>query len=63
MINTLTPFVRIALRIFGGFMIGNGYADVENASVYFQNAELIGAISLIISESWYSLARKFGWEK
>lgn len=58
----LAPFVRIGLRILGGFLIGKGWVDEETVAM-FSTTEIVGAVSLMISEGWYVLARKFGWEK
>lgn len=60
MIQTLSPFVRIALRIFGGFMIGKGWVDADTVAM-FNTAEVVGAVSLVIAEAWYWAANKFGW--
>lgn len=62
MIDAISPFVRIGLRIFGGFMIGRGYASEADMWI-FNDPELIGVIALAISEGWYVLARKKGWGK
>lgn len=62
MIQTLTPFIRIGLRIFGGFMIGKGWVDEETASM-FTTSEMVGAVALVISETWYLAANKYDWNK
>lgn len=62
MIESISPFVRIALRIFGGFMIGRGYA-YESDMWIFTDPEIIGVFSLAISECWYALAKWRGWSK
>lgn len=63
MIQNLTPFIRIGLRIFGGFMIGRGWTDETTAALFYEDPQLIGAISLSISEGWYLLAKRFDWVK
>ena len=61
--NHLTPFIRIGLRIFGGFMIGRGYTDEATAAIFYEDPNLIGAIALGVSEGWYLLAKRFDWMK
>jgi len=58
----LSPFIRIALRIFGGFMLGRGWADASAVGM-LDDPQLIGAIALGISEGWYLLAKQFNWVK
>lgn len=60
--NQFAPFVRIGLRVFGGYAIGRGWAD-EDQLWMFTDPELIGAASLILSEGWYALAKWRGWTK
>ena len=60
--NHLSPFIRIGLRIAGGFLIGKGYVDEETAAM-FSTTEVVGAIALVISEGWYAMAKKFDWVK
>lgn len=60
--QTIAPFVRIGLRIFGGFMIGKGWVDTETAAM-FSTAEVVGAVSLAVAEGWYVAAKHFGWSK
>ncbi len=62
MIQTLSPFIRIGLRIGGGFLIGKGWVDADTAAL-FNTAEVVGAVSLVIAEAWYWAANKFGWNK
>lgn len=61
--GNLTPFVRIGLRIFGGFMIGQGWADEATAAMFYTDPQVIGAVALGISEGWYLLAKRFDWAK
>ena len=61
-VQTLSPFIRIGLRIFGGFMLGKGWVDEETASM-FSTAEIVGILALGISEGWYALAKRFDWSK
>lgn len=61
-VDRLFPFVRIILRVFGGFMIGKGWVDSDTAAM-FNTAEVVGAISLLVAEVWYWAANKFGWSK
>lgn len=58
---TFTPFIRIALRVLAGYLIGKGVSE-DTASILYSDAT-IGAVVLLISEGWYMLARRFGWEK
>lgn len=56
------PFIRIGLRYLGGALIGWGYATEDDLWV-LDDPELVGAISVALSEGWYLLAKKFGWAK
>jgi len=60
--TNLAPFIRIGLRIFGGYLIGRGYAD-EGDLWIFTDPELVGALALMASEGWYLLAKRYGWSK
>lgn len=57
----LMPFIRIGLRIFGGYMIGRGWGDEETISMIYNDPQIIGAVALVISEGWFLLAKRFGW--
>ena len=56
----IAPFVRIALRILAGYMIGRG-VNADLADSLWTDEALIAAISLGISEGWYFIARKYDW--
>lgn len=60
--NSAAPFVRIGLRILGGYMIGRGWADEETTAMFI-DPEVVGAVALMLSEGWYFLAKKFDWVK
>jgi len=60
--SNLSPFVRIALRIIGGYLIGAGYASEDDLWI-FTDPELVGAVALVVSEAWYFAAKRFGWSK
>jgi hypothetical protein len=60
--TTLAPFIRIALRIFGGFLMGAGYVSETDLWI-FTDPELVGALALLASEGWYLLAKRYGWSK
>ncbi len=62
MIEMLSPWVRIALRIIGGFFIGWGM-DPEAAKMLWTDPQLIGAVCIALSEGWYLVARRMGWSK
>lgn len=62
MIDAISPFIRIGLRIFGGYMIGAGYASDADLWI-FTDPELIGALALAVSEGWYAFAKWQGWGK
>ena len=57
----IAPFVRIALRILAGFMIGRG-VDAGFADSLWTDEALIVVLSLGISEGWYFVAKKYGWK-
>ena len=63
--DSLSPVIRIILRYLGGFLIHAGFASDPST---FADPDLIQAICYIaaggcffISEGWYFLARKWGW--
>lgn len=60
--DKIAPFIRIGLRVAGGFLIGRGM-DPEAAAILYTDPEIAGAIVLAISEGWYLLARRMGWAK
>lgn len=65
----ISPFVRIALRWLGGYLVAKGiFAQTD--STLFNDPDLIAAANYgaaaacaLLAEGWYILARKFGWEK
>lgn len=58
----IAPFVRIGLRILGGFLIGRGYASEADLWM-LEDPEVVGALALLISEGWYFLAKRYDWAK
>lgn len=58
----IAPFIRIGLRYLSGFLIAKGLADAHIAGE-FTSPELVGALVGIVNETWYYLARKYGWSK
>lgn len=60
--DNLSPFIRIGLRILGGYLIGRGLASEEDLWI-FTDPELVGALSIAASEGWYALAKWRGWAK
>lgn len=55
----LAPYIRIALRVAAGYLIGKG-ADPELANTLYTDPQIAGAIALAISEGWYFIAKKYG---
>lgn len=62
MTGNIAPFVRIALRILGGYLIGRGLAGEDDMRL-FTDPELVGAVTIAVSEGWYALAKWRGWSK
>ena len=60
--SDVAPFVRIGLRILGGYMVGKGHISEESLPL-FRDPEVIGAVVLVLNEAWYFAARRFGWAK
>ena len=58
--NNLAPWVRIGLRIFGGYLIGKGYASEADVAMIY-DPEVQGVIIIAVSEGWYLLSKRFGW--
>lgn len=58
--KNIAPIVRIGLRIFGGFMIGRGYISSDSLWI-FSDEEVIGLLSIGLSEGWYLLSKRYGW--
>lgn len=61
--NHLSPFVRIGLRYISGFLMARGFLDEGTAKMLYMDPEILGVITLGISEVWYLLAKKFDWVK
>lgn len=57
--DNLTPFIRIALRVGGGFLVGKGWADETVVEIFYEDPLLIGSIAIGIAEIWYWFARRF----
>lgn len=58
----LSPFIRIGLRILGGYLIGVGLASEDDLWL-FTDPEVVGAATIAVSEAWYALAKWRGWSK
>tara|TARA_R110002110_G_scaffold37601_2_gene124023 strand:- start:2364 stop:2540 length:177 start_codon:yes stop_codon:yes gene_type:complete len=58
----MAPFIRIALRVLAGVLMGYGL-DKETADLLWMDPELVGVLTLLVTEGWYWLARKNGWAK
>jgi hypothetical protein len=63
------PFIRIFLRYLSGVLVAKGLFSSDDATV-FSDPDLVSAIEAGIgfaigamTEYYYYLARKFGWEK
>lgn len=54
------PLARIVMRIIGGILVGRGYAS-EDSMWIFTDPEVVGIVTLVLSEGWWLAARKFGW--
>lgn len=61
--NRLSPFIRIGLRYFSGYALARGYLDEGTAKMLYMDAEILGIITICISETWYCLAKRFDWVK
>ena len=64
------PFIRIAIRYLAAAMVAWGWLAEDQAAMIANDADLVqavaifgGAVAAVITERWYWLARKFGWEK
>jgi len=57
----LAPFIRIGLRILGGYLVGRGLSDDIAAEIY--SDEMVGAVVLGGNEVWDMLARRYGWAR
>lgn len=55
----LGPIVRNGLRVAAGAMIGIGFSE-ETAGA-LNNEVMIGFATLVLSEGWYLLAKRFNW--
>lgn len=60
LVARLTPHVRSALRALGGVLIGWG-VSAEDAALLTANPAVEGAVTIIVAELWYALARRNGW--
>ena len=60
------PLVRILLRYFAGFLIAKGWASkatLANPDLSLAICYSVAAVSMMISELWYRLARKRNWPR
>lgn len=65
----MAPFIRIALRYLGGYLVARGFLAQSEAGL-FNDPELVASLSYggaalcaLIGEGWYALAKKWGWAK
>lgn len=63
--DILSPLVRIGLRYLSGILIAKGYSvnpdlftDPDVVSIACFGA---GGLCAIVSEGWYTIARRRGW--
>lgn len=63
------PFVRIFLRYLSGVLVAKGLFGAEDAQV-LQDPELeasiatwLGLLMSGVTEYYYALAKRFGWDK
>ena len=47
-------FTRVALRLLALVAVSNGYLSGDTASVFYQNADIVAMVSLMISEVYFS---------
>lgn len=57
---SISPLIRILLRMFGGIMIGAGFSENAVTDIV-TDPELVGLLCWLISEAWYRAAKKYGW--
>lgn len=64
----MAPFIRIGLRYLGGYLAARGFLAQSDVGL-FNDPELVAAISYggaalcaLVGESWFFLAKKFGWK-
>lgn len=55
----IAPWVRIAIRIAGGYFLGTDTGDMLAADPDVVNAVIMGIMA--INEAWYMMAKRVGW--
>lgn len=58
---SLSPLIRIILRMLGGVLVGYGYSEGAINDIV-TDPELVGLLCWVAAESWYIFAKKFGWK-
>lgn len=59
-------FVRIAVRYGAGYLVLKGLLSPEDGATFTTDPDvqmLVGAVAAALTEGWYMLARKYGWQK
>ena len=55
----IVPVVRIGLRYAAGGLLALGFSKA--AANGLSGEAVVGAVTLIVSEGWYVLAKRAGW--
>ena len=63
-------WIRILFRYVAGWMVAQGMIDGELANIISTDPDLVASFNLLIgallaavSEAWYSIAKRMGWEQ
>ena len=66
----MSPLVRIALRYIAAVLIARGFLNEGDGNMLANDPELaamievaVGAAIGAVTELWYTIARRFGWER
>ncbi len=64
------PLIRILARVGAGFLIGRGWVSLDQVDQIFNDPASDAAFEIIagatvwtVTEGFYMLARRFGWER
>ena len=65
--DVLAPLVRVALRYLAGILVARGYSISPDTLTDPDIVQVIcfvaGTTCALVSEGWWALARKHGWDQ
>lgn len=62
--------IRILLRYIAAVLVAKGWLSPEGSDMFYGDPDLVSGIEMVagaaiglIAESWYWLARRWGWDR